>query len=96
MIQMSDSGEEGKLNIAGQPYTPPPTLKPWYHRLRKRLRQIEFGKNTPGYREYLKLVPIAERGRYDPHTPRVKQYCSKRSFDGQVRKWKRDLHIFDP
>ena len=36
------------------------------------------------------LVPI------DPMTPDVRQACSKRAFDGQVRKWRRMLHEWDP
>ena len=29
-------------------------------------------------------------------TPDVRQACSKRAFDGQVRKWRRMLHEWDP
>ena len=36
------------------------------------------------------LIPI------DPITPDVRQLCSKRAFDGQVRKWRRMLHRYDP
>ena len=36
------------------------------------------------------IVPI------DPMTPDVRQACSKRAFDGQVRKWRRMLHEWDP
>ena len=36
------------------------------------------------------LVPV------DPVTPDVAQACSKRAFDGQVRKWRRMLHAWDP
>ena len=32
----------------------------------------------------------------DPVTPDIHQICSKRSFDGQVRKWRRMLHKWDP
>lgn len=31
-----------------------------------------------------------------PATPRKNQKCSKRSWDGQVRKWRRELHKWDP
>lgn len=30
-----------------------------------------------------------------PVTPRKGQKCSKRSWDGQVRKWRRQLHSYD-
>ena len=36
------------------------------------------------------VVPV------DPVTPDVHQVCSKRAFDGQVRKWRRMLHAWDP
>lgn len=36
------------------------------------------------------------RTRAHPQTPNVHQECSKRSMDGQVRKWRRMLHAFDP
>ena len=36
------------------------------------------------------LIPI------DPITPDIRQVCSKRAFDGQVRKWRRMLHHYDP
>ena len=32
----------------------------------------------------------------NPSTPDIRQICSKRSFDGQIRKWRRDLHYWDP
>ena len=31
-----------------------------------------------------------------PDTPDVTQICSKRSFDGQAKKWRRELHLWDP
>eukprot|EP01018_Ginkgo_biloba_P035491 Gb_20984 [translate_table: standard] len=37
-----------------------------------------------------------QRKRYHPQTPDIKQVCSKRSWDGQVKKWRRLLHEFDP
>lgn len=36
-----------------------------------------------------------KRGKKHPHTPDVHQKCSKRAFDGQVRKWRRLLHEWD-
>ncbi len=32
----------------------------------------------------------------DPKTPDKYQKCSKRSWDGQVSKWRRRLHEWDP
>lgn len=33
---------------------------------------------------------------HDPRTPDKHTNCSKRSFDGQLRKWRRQLHAYDP
>jgi len=65
-------------------------------RLETRQKQIDIGKNTPGYQNYLKLVPRSQRKRGNPQTPHKYQVCSKRSWDGQIRKWRRLLHKFDP
>eukprot|EP00249_Psilotum_nudum_P004832 c18320_g1_i1 orf=297-1685(+) len=66
------------------------------HRLSQRKRQIQFGKNTLGYQHYSHLIPRCKRQFTDPHTPDVKQACSKRSWGGQIRKWRRLLHVYDP
>jgi histone RNA hairpin-binding protein len=36
------------------------------------------------------------RKKQDPCTPDIRQVCSKRSWDGQIRKWRRLLHEYDP
>ncbi|KAH7283264.1 hypothetical protein KP509_35G069300 [Ceratopteris richardii] len=66
------------------------------HRLSQRQKQIEYGKNTLGYERYTELVPRFKRKAKDPQTPNPKQVCSKRSWDGQIRKWRRLLHLYDP
>ena len=68
-------------------------------RLEMRQKQIDFGYNTLGYARYVELVPKSRRSRdknKHPRTPDAKQVCSKRSFDGQVKKWRRLLHAWDP
>lgn len=65
-------------------------------RLRARQKQIEYGKNTDGYRNYVAKVPKDQRVKGMPSTPEKYQKCSKRSWDGQVRKWRRQLHAYDP
>jgi len=65
------------------------------HRLQQREKQIEFGKNTDGYKRYREEVPKKRRTRDEPQTPDKYQKCSKRSWDGQIRKWRRLLHKFD-
>eukprot|EP00992_Anisonema_acinus_P015824 TRINITY_DN9907_c0_g1_i1.p1 TRINITY_DN9907_c0_g1~~TRINITY_DN9907_c0_g1_i1.p1 ORF type:complete len:168 (-),score=20.96 TRINITY_DN9907_c0_g1_i1:346-849(-) len=67
------------------------------HKLRQRMKQIHFGKSTKGYEAYRSLVPTCERdASVHPVTPRHDQLCSKRSWDAQVRQWRRQLHEWDP
>lgn len=65
-------------------------------RLSQRQKQIDYGKNTAGYVNYIAAVPKSKRKREDPKTPNKHQVCSKRSWDGQIRKWRRMLHFYDP
>jgi len=65
-------------------------------RLAARQKQVDFGKNTVGYQRYNELVPKAKRTKQDPWTPDKYSTCSKRSWDGQIRKWRRLLHEYDP
>ena len=65
------------------------------HRLQQRQRQIDIGKNTPGYQHYVQSVARNARTPEMPRTPDKFQVCSKRSWDGQVKKWRRLLHAFD-
>eukprot|EP01129_Flabellula_baltica_P009378 TRINITY_DN3820_c0_g1_i2.p1 TRINITY_DN3820_c0_g1~~TRINITY_DN3820_c0_g1_i2.p1 ORF type:complete len:210 (+),score=33.04 TRINITY_DN3820_c0_g1_i2:245-874(+) len=55
------------------------------HKLSQRQKQIDYGYNTKD-----------KRRREHPRTPNKHQMCSKRSWDGQIRKWRRELHAFDP
>ncbi|KAM9965777.1 hypothetical protein ACTFIR_005951 [Dictyostelium discoideum] len=61
-------------------------------RLAARQRQIDIGKMTAGYKNYIALVPKSKRKPTDPKTPNKNQVCSKRSWDGQIKKWRRQLH----
>eukprot|EP01012_Entosiphon_sulcatum_P032595 TRINITY_DN41435_c0_g1_i1.p1 TRINITY_DN41435_c0_g1~~TRINITY_DN41435_c0_g1_i1.p1 ORF type:complete len:265 (+),score=30.80 TRINITY_DN41435_c0_g1_i1:50-844(+) len=69
------------------------------HKISQRMKQIFFGKNTIGYHMYLQQVPKEERAEgNEKHavTPRADQLCSKRSWDLQVKRWRRTLHLWDP
>jgi len=66
------------------------------HQLEQRQKQIEYGHQTLGYIRFRLLVPKEKRTRDDPRTPKKIQACSKRSWDGQIKKWRRDLHKWDP
>jgi len=69
-------------------------------RLASRQKQLDIGFNTPGYQRFLVLTPTERRqvlGRsVILRVPDKLQVCSKRSWEGQVRKWRRLLHCFDP
>eukprot|EP00667_Euglena_gracilis_P011766 EG_transcript_12046 len=64
-------------------------------RLAQRQKQIEYGKVTHGYKCYIRVRPKEKRGKREPHTPVITQKCSKRSWDGQVKKWRKQLHKYD-
>lgn len=63
-------------------------------RTAQRKKQIGYGMNTLGYRNLNKYVPENKRKGY-PMPPNIQDKCSKRAWDGQVRKWRRLLHKFD-
>lgn len=70
-------------------------------RLWQRMKQIAYGKSTPGYANYTRLVPHAARDLYGgppdfPVTPRLTEPVSKRLWDRNQRNWRRDLHRWDP
>eukprot|EP00026_Physarum_polycephalum_P013129 Phypoly_transcript_13501.p1 GENE.Phypoly_transcript_13501~~Phypoly_transcript_13501.p1 ORF type:complete len:318 (+),score=80.27 Phypoly_transcript_13501:85-1038(+) len=65
-------------------------------KLAARQKQIDFGKNTIGYQNYIAAIPRSQRKRTDIWTPDKHYRCSKRSWDGQVRQWRRLLHEYDP
>ena len=67
-------------------------------RLVLRRKQLDLGYNTIGYARYVQLVPRGRRStnlRRHPRTPDPLRDCSKRSFDGQIRRWRRLLHQYD-
>mmetsp|Transcript_8027 Transcript_8027/g.13352 ORF Transcript_8027/g.13352 Transcript_8027/m.13352 type:complete len:276 (+) Transcript_8027:133-960(+) len=66
-------------------------------RIEMRLKQIQFGKNTVGYDNYLATVSREKRGCYSihPRTPDPYKEMSKRAFDGCIKAWRRALHKWD-
>jgi hypothetical protein len=62
--------------------------------LRKRQKRINFGKVTTEYQNYILELPRKQRQSFHPKTPNKYRKCSRRKFDGQIKKWRKLLHVF--
>lgn len=64
--------------------------------LERRQKQIDYGKNTLGYENYIKQVSRDKRTKEHPKTPPKHVKYSRRAWDGLVKVWRKKLHCFDP
>ncbi|KAF6774995.1 hypothetical protein AHF37_05188 [Paragonimus kellicotti] len=63
--------------------------------LLRRQRDIDMGKVTERYADYVLSVPKPERERHHPRTPNKFRKVSRRAWDGMIRKWRKHLHNFE-
>eukprot|EP00484_Ammonia_sp_Unknown_P021022 CAMPEP_0197034936 /NCGR_PEP_ID=MMETSP1384-20130603/12857_1 /TAXON_ID=29189 /ORGANISM="Ammonia sp." /LENGTH=198 /DNA_ID=CAMNT_0042464911 /DNA_START=604 /DNA_END=1200 /DNA_ORIENTATION=+ len=59
------------------------------------MRQVDIGKNTPEYQNYLKSVPKHQREAHHPRTPNARQKMPNKWWKTAVNRWRKALHAFD-
>merc|ERR1712098_796474 len=60
--------------------------------LARREKQLEYLRRTDDYKIYLEMVPKQQRTNSMPNTPDMNRKFSRRHRDGNVKKWKIDVH----
>ncbi|VDP22218.1 unnamed protein product [Echinostoma caproni] len=84
-----------QLHMKAGELTEPIELERRQMELLRRQKDIDLGKVTPRYAEYVLSIPKPERERYMPRTPNKFRKVSRRAWDGMIRKWRKHLHNFD-
>jgi hypothetical protein len=73
----------------------PEESEEWEARFSQREKQIEIGKGTKGYLNYMNKIPKNLRNINDPSTPVAREKTSKRQFDGKLREWRGLLNSYE-
>lgn len=60
--------------------------------LERRTKQIDYGKNSVAYDNYISKVPKDRRPFYLPRTPDKNVKYSRRQWDGLIKAWKLQIH----
>jgi hypothetical protein len=87
--------EDSGTPKGGLPFVPQQLTE---QRIVKRQRQIDIGKSSIGYQNYIQKVPKEIRIKGEirhPTTPNKNEQISKRRFDGKMSDWRRTLHLWD-
>lgn len=64
--------------------------------LKRRQKDLDYGKNTIGYQNYVDQVPKGQRTKYQPTTPDKFRKMPRRTWDNAIRMWRKHLHQYDP
>jgi len=63
----------------------------------RRQKDIDYGKNTENYQDYITTVPKSDRLDAQPWTPDKYEKMTRRNWDKQVKIWRKQLHYWkDP
>ena len=64
--------------------------------LERRQKQIDYGKNTLAYQNYIRQIPKAGRPNHLPRTPikNLKNY-SRNQWDGSIKAWKKSIQLWN-
>lgn len=62
--------------------------------LMRRQKDIDYGKNTDNYEEYLTDVPKTDRLDQQPWTPDKYEKMTRRNWDKQVKIWRKQMHYW--